>query len=99
MNVADAHHMPDADDPVLADLAERITCRLQSGDSVEADHYIGQYPARAGVIRGLVALLDDLTALGRSMAHRRARNPDRIAADDESGTPKASRRPPLTRTL
>ena len=58
----------EADDPALARLAEQVTCRLQAGDEVVDDEYVRQYPARAGSIRGLLYVLNDLTALGRLMS-------------------------------
>ena len=91
MTGPDGGHESEAEDPVLAGMAEQVTRRLQSGDPVDADDYVGRYPARAGSIRGLLSVLDDLTALGRSMARRRSPTATRTTADNDPGTPMTSR--------
>jgi hypothetical protein len=94
MTDPEAGHESEAEDPILAGMAEQATRRLQSGDPVDVDDYVGRYPARAGSIRRLLSVLDDLTALGRSMARRRPPTATRTAADDDPGTPMTSRRLP-----
>ena len=84
----------EVDDPDLARLAEQVTRRLQSGDLVDADDYANQDPARAGWIRELLSVLDDLTALGRAMARRRSPIATRIVADNDPG--KTTTSLPLT---
>jgi hypothetical protein len=79
----DVDRTSEAEDPVLAGLAEQVTCRLQSGELVDADDYIDRFPARAGSIRGLLSVLHDLTALGRSMARLRPLRSE----DDGNGPP------------
>lgn len=91
MTIPDAGHESEAEDPVLARLAEQVTRRLQSGDRVDAEDYVGRYPSRAGSIRRLVSVLDNLTALGRSMALRRPPPVTRMGADDDPGTSMTSR--------
>ena len=91
MTDPEAGHESEAEDPILAGLAEQVTRRLQSGDPVDVDDYVGRYPARAGSIRGLFSVLHDLTALGRSMARRRPLTATRTTADDDPGTSMTSR--------
>jgi hypothetical protein len=94
MSGPDAGHESEVEDPLLASLAEQITCRLQAGDPVDADDYAGRYPARGGSIRGLLSVLGDLAALGRSMARRRSGITTRTTADDDPETSTTSR--PMT---
>ena len=91
MTDPEAGREPDLEDPILAGLAEQVTCRLQSGDPVDIDDYVGRHPARASSIRALFSLLDDLTALGRSMARRRPPTANRTMVDDDPGTSRTSR--------
>jgi hypothetical protein len=91
MTGPDAGRESEAEDPILAGLAEQVTRRLQSGDPVDVDDYVGRYPARAGSIRRLLSVLDDLTALGRSMARRRPPTATRSRADDDPGMSMTSR--------
>jgi hypothetical protein len=72
----DRGRVSEADDPLLARLAEQVTRRLQAGERVDADDYIDRYPARAGSIRGLLSVLHELAALGRSIAGRRQARPE-----------------------
>lgn len=52
-------------DPALAELAEEITRRLQSGEAVEADAFATLHPELADPIRELLPTMHDLMELGR----------------------------------
>lgn len=79
----------DFDDPVLAGLAERITRRLQSGERCEVPAGLDLDPDRSRAIRGLLPLLDDLAALGRSLGRRRPRGPLDVGPGRSSSNPPA----------
>jgi serine/threonine-protein kinase len=56
----------DAADPLLADLVEEITDRLQAGESVDLEAYSARHPGRADELRRLLPALEMLAAAGSS---------------------------------
>jgi eukaryotic-like serine/threonine-protein kinase len=72
-------------DPRLADLAEEITRRLQSGEAVDVDAYAKLHPDRVGPIRALLPTMHDLIELGRTVARER-----RAAGRSDHSHPSAS---------
>jgi serine/threonine-protein kinase len=64
-------------DPALAELAEEMTRRLQSGERVDVEDYVARYPDWAGQIRRLVPVLRGMVEIGRSV------DPDRAAGEAE----------------
>jgi serine/threonine protein kinase/Tfp pilus assembly protein PilF len=54
----------EAADPVLAELVEEITDRLQTGASVDLEVYIARHPEKAEELRGLLPALEMLAVAG-----------------------------------
>ncbi|MDR3633269.1 MAG: hypothetical protein P4L84_05485 [Isosphaeraceae bacterium] len=61
--------------PALSELAEEITRRLQSGETIDLDAYPGLHPDSAGSIRALLPTMYDLVDLGQSVARDRRHFP------------------------
>jgi serine/threonine-protein kinase len=55
-------------DPVLTELAEEITCRLQAGERVDIEEYAGRHPEWADQLRRLEPVLRGMAEMGRSFA-------------------------------
>jgi serine/threonine protein kinase len=55
-----------APDPVLAELVEKLTARLQAGEAVDLDEVLRQHPAQADQLRPMLPMLQVLADLGRS---------------------------------
>jgi serine/threonine-protein kinase len=77
----------DADlDPVLAELADEITHRLQSGERVDVEAYVARHPDLAGPIRRLMPVLREMADLGRTVepdrGSRDTLRPDVLAAGE-----------------
>jgi hypothetical protein len=68
----------DEPEPALADLADEIVGRLQSGEPIDVDAYTDRHPECAGPIRALLPIMTHLIDLGRSLTaqSRRDRQPD-----------------------
>jgi hypothetical protein len=78
-----APHGPDeASDAVLALLVEELTDRLQAGEAVDLEAYIGRHPERADQLRRLLPALEMLAVAGSS-AH--GREPSREPAAEGPG--------------
>jgi serine/threonine protein kinase len=58
-------------DPVLAELAEEITRRLQVGEAVDADEYTARHPGLAAAIRRLLPILREMAEFARSAGRDR----------------------------
>ncbi len=54
-------------DPVLAELAEQLTRRIQAGEAIEIDHWCRLYPRWAGAIRRMVPTLRQLAGLDKAV--------------------------------
>ena len=61
-----------AADPALAELVERLTARLQAGESVDLDAISANHPEYADRLRQLLPALEVLADLGRSAGHEAA---------------------------
>ena len=61
-----------AADPVLAELVERLTARLQAGEPVDLDAIAANHPEYTDRLRQLLPALEVLADLGRSTAHEAA---------------------------
>ncbi len=69
-----------AADPALAELVERLTARLQAGESVDVEAISANYPGYADRLRQLLPALEVLADLGRSAGHEAAPSgPDPLA--------------------
>lgn len=55
-------------DPLLMELAEEITCRLQAGERVDIEEYAGRHPEWADSLRRLEPVLRGMAEMGRSFA-------------------------------
>ncbi len=53
-------------DPILDDLLEELTARLQAGEVVDIESYVGRYPERGDLIRQMIKSLAVLDELGHS---------------------------------
>jgi hypothetical protein len=56
----------DVEDPVLADLVEELTARLQSGEVVDIDDWAEKHPTYAHQLRELLPALQALAGAGIS---------------------------------
>ena len=54
-------------DPILDDLLEELTAKLQAGETVDIEDYVGRYPEHAELIRQMVNALAVLDELGHSV--------------------------------
>src|SRR5438067_8870757 len=54
----------EAADPVLAELVEEVTDRLQAGESVDLEALAARHPGRADELRRLLPALEMLAAAG-----------------------------------
>ena len=54
------------DDPVLADLVERVTAQIQAGQSVDLKRYAQEFPEHAAELRELLPALQALAGVGAS---------------------------------
>ena len=61
----------DADDPILAELADVLANRLVAGIPIDTADYAQIYPDLAHSIRKLVPTMQELIAVGRLSAPRR----------------------------
>lgn len=79
------HPVADSDpDPVLLELADQITQRIQAGESVDAGEYSSRYPQWAGAIGKLLPTIHELVDYGRVIARERRRLQDNVHdADDQ----------------
>ena len=53
-------------DPILDDLLEELTAKLQAGETVDVESYVRRYPERGDLIRQMVKALAVLDELGHS---------------------------------
>jgi hypothetical protein len=60
-------------DPVLLELTEQITARLQAGEPVDAADYVERYPQWALAIRKLLPTMNNLVDYGFEVARDRER--------------------------
>jgi len=71
-------------DPVLLELTEQITERLQAGEPVDAADYLRRYPQWAGAIRKLLPTMHDLVDYGRAVDGVRKRRQHQVNPNDAS---------------
>jgi len=66
-------------EPVLAEIIEELTDKLQGGDSVDIELYVRKYPRHEDALRGFMPTLNALVNLGRSsiasLSHHGAQEP------------------------
>ncbi len=60
-------------DPILLELTDQITQRLQAGEPVDAADYVNHYPQWAGAIRKLLPTIYGLVDYGRALDRGRQR--------------------------
>jgi hypothetical protein len=79
------HPLADSEpDPMLLELADQISQRIQAGESVDADEYFRRYPRCAGAIGRLLPTIRELVDYGRVIARERRRLQDNVNhADDQ----------------
>ncbi len=65
---SDSSGRGDETNPLLAELTEEITRRLQAGEVIEPDAYAAQHPDCAGTLRELLPTMEHLIELGRTVA-------------------------------
>jgi serine/threonine protein kinase/tetratricopeptide (TPR) repeat protein len=72
-------------DAALAELAEEMTRRLESGERVDVEDYVARYPDWAGPIRRLVPVVRGMVEMARSVDPVRAAGEAERAHDGLSG--------------
>ena len=76
---------PAGDEELLADVIERITCRLESGEPIDPTEDIPRPTVQASRLRSLLPTIRDLVDLGRSGTSAGLRVSEVPDRDDSSG--------------
>ena len=76
MNAANATSSPSRlTDHVFAELVEELAEKLEAGEPVELDVYVGRYPGYADQLGRLLPAMQAMAALGSSCSSRGNRRP------------------------
>jgi hypothetical protein len=69
-------------DPILLELTDQITERLQAGEPVDAADYVEHYPQWAGAIGKLLPTMNELVDYGRAVDRGRRRGKHQVNPND-----------------